>query len=177
MRTALVFLCLFAVISVRADDQEPESPHRLFSAEVGGKVISVYVTIRPFDPSRHKVTELITDPSSDRFTAATIDGRAVVGTDSTAPGAGTPQLAGVHVLFGKKRVEVPESLLTHVFSPSLGLSTFDHRYADSMVAVSADGKAVLITLGVGDGGGASTYVLYVGEDGTCTNEVPRMREP
>lgn len=159
---------------VAAADNTPEGPQQLFSAAVSGKIISVFITDRPFDPALHKITELIVNDSG-HSTSATIDGRAAIGTDGFAPRAGRPQLAQLYVQFGDKRVDVPERLLTHVFNPSLGPATFDHRRAETLVSVSADGKAVFISLGVGDGGGATTYSLFVGADGTCTTETPARR--
>ena len=176
MRTTLFILCLLAAFSVRAADSKPEGPQQLFSAVVSGKTVSVFIADRPFDPAVHQRTQLIVDESG-HSTLATIDGRAVIGTDGVAPRAGSRQLAQLYVQFGSKRVDVPDRFLTHVFNPSLGPATFDHRYADTLVSVSADGKAVLISLGAGDGGGATTYSLCVGDDGTCTNKTPTRREP
>lgn len=93
------------------------------------------------------------------------------------PRAGIPQLSQIYVQFGDKRIDVPARLLTHVFIPHRGPAAFDHRYADSLVSVSADGRAVLISLGVGDGGGTGTYSLYVAADGTVTNKEPQRPEP
>ena len=171
MRTTLIIFYLLAAFSLRAADNKPEGPQQLFTAVVGGTTISVFSADRPFDPALHKITQQIVDGSGHN-TGATIDGRAAIGSDGATPRAGRRQLAQLYVQFGGKRVEVPESLLTHVFNPGIGPATFDHRFAETLVSVSADGKAVFISLGVGDGGGGSTYSIYVGADGTCTNEIP-----
>jgi len=176
MRTAsfLLFMLLAVKSAIAADKISPASKE-LFAATVRGVAISIHAAARPFDPSRHKTTDLVV--KGETAICATIDGRNVVGTDQTLPKAGWPQLCRMYVQFGKKRVTVPERLLTHVFMPNLDRAKFDHQYASSVISVSADGRAVIISLGVGDGGGSNTYSLYVGVDGTCTTEEPARPEP
>ena len=157
-------------------DKKPSAPRLLYSATIQQTPISIFLAERPFEPARHKTTELIVDDKG-HSTPATVDGRVPVGTDQTLPRAGTRQLFQLYVQFGDRRVDVPERLLTHVFIPHSRAATFDHRYAGHLVSVSADAKAVLISLGVGDGGGAGTYTLYVGADGTCTDKEPSRPEP
>ena len=175
MRTAAFILTLFGATLAYAAEKTSPASKELFAATIRGTAISVHAAARPFDPSLHKTTDMVV--KGETAISATIDGRSVIGMDQTLPSEGTPQLHRVYVQFGKKRVTVPPELLTHVFFPNLGPANFNHAFGDSMVSVSADGRAVVISLGVGDGGGASTYNLYVGIDGTCTTKEPLRPEP
>lgn len=175
VKRSILTLLLLAALPAFGADKKPAAARLFFSATVHGSPVSIFIADRSFDPTRHKTTQLSGEGST--FKPATIDGRVPVGTDQTLPHAGVRQLSQLYVQFGAKRIDVPERLLTHVFIPHRGPATFDHRYAASLVSVSADGRAVLISLGVGDGGGTGTYSLYVAADGTCTNKEPQRPQP
>ena len=179
MKRELLAFLLLATLSVFGAEKELAAARLFYSATVNKTAIAIYIGDRPFDPSRHQTTPLRNTGTEQNPTwkAATIDGRVVVGTDQTLPEVGRPQLSQLYVQFGDKRIDVPERLLTHVFSPHLDRTIFDHRFAHNVVSISSDGRAVIISLGVGDGGAAASYSIYVGSDGTCTNEEPRRPEP
>jgi hypothetical protein len=179
LKCTILGVLLLATVSAGGADQKKQRAHLIFSATVRKIPISIFIADRPFDPSKHRTTphRIAGTEQEPEMKSATIDGREVIGTDQTLPTEGERQLSEVYVKFGDKRVDVPESLLTHVFLPQLKPATFDQHYADTLVSVSADGKAVLISLHVGDGGGTTTYAIYVGMDGTCTNEEPERPQP
>jgi hypothetical protein len=152
----------------------------IYEAIVSGRPIKVVVSEQPFDPDKHKLTELKnqgTEESPD-WIGATIDGRTVIGTDQTLPPKGLPQVGQIAVYFGDKKVEVPTALTCNVFLPHLSTpGVFTIAMADSVISVSADAKCVLIDLGVGDGGGTSTAFFAISEDGKASTEPPRRPEP
>jgi hypothetical protein len=152
----------------------------IYESVVAGRVIKVVVSEQPFDPAKHKTTELKNHGSEEapEWIGATVDGKAVIGTDQTLPPKGLPQLARIVVHFGEHEVEVPPALTSHVFLPHLQApSIFTLAGADSIISVSADGKCVLIDLGVGDGGGTTTAFFAVSDDGKASSEPPRRPEP
>jgi len=168
---SLLFLLPIGLHSF-ARDVSARKSHLLYSAFVGGTRIQVFISDKPFFPEKHRTTLKKYDESSAKVLPATVDGRPVRGSDNRLPKTGCSQLATLYVMFGKRRVNVPERLLSNVFHPSLGLAEFDSRYGDTIVSVSADGKSVLISLGVGEGGGVDilTYCIDIG--GTCTETEP-----
>ena len=175
-KTPLLLALLLAALPLCGAEPKPAA-RLLFSATVRKTPIAVFMADRAFDPARHKTTpprNLGTD-EDPKWEAATVDGRAVVGTDE--PKAGKRQLSRLYVQFGKRRIDVPQRLLTHIFLPQINPATFDHRGAINVVSVSADGRAVLIDLGVGDGEYGRTVSFYVGADGACTDEPLPRYEP
>ena len=174
--TLVVTALLLAALPICASGKKPV-PRPMFSATVQNVPISIFIADRAFDPARHRTTpprNLGTD-EDPKWEAATVDGRDVVGTDE--PEAGDRQLAQIAVQFGKRRIDVPKRLLAHVFNPDLSTAKFNQIGMTNTVTISADGRAVLIGLAVGDGEYARTISIYVGIDGTCTDEPVPRHEP
>jgi len=152
----------------------------LYEAVVNKTSIKILASERAFDPSLHKTTGLRNTGSENdpQWHSATVDGKPVVGTDQTLPPKGLPQLSRLTVFFGDKAVNVPRSLMNHVFLPHLENSgRFKADYADTIVSVSSDGKCVIVDLGVGDGGGTSTYAFTIQSDGKVVAGTPQRPEP
>lgn len=139
----------------------------IFEGSVGSTPVKITASARPFDRTAHKVTELrnVGTAEKEDWRSATIDGVAVVGTDQTLPRDGLPQLSSLTIWFGTTKVDLPVRQLHHVFLPHLDAATFRGNYVHTLVAFSADAKAVFISLGVGDGGSSGTYDLRVTADG------------
>lgn len=180
LRLAVSLLSSAGFLGSSACGHEYPKDAVLYSGSVGGTEVKVTASCRPFDQSAHKTTPLINRGTEDRpdWRSATVDGIDVVGTDETLPKDGTPQLSTMTIVFGTKRVEVPAKHLHHVFLPNLFPATFsrDH-YVSTLIAFSADAKAVYISLGVGDGGGAGTHTLFVTDDGTTDSKPIQRPEP
>ena len=177
MKTSPVLtVLLLAALPVWAAEKKPAA-RLLFSATVKNVPIAIFVADRAFDPARHRTTPPRNAGTDDdpKWEPATVDGREVVGAGELTPGK--RQLAQLAVQFGKRRIEVPGRLLAHVFEPQLTLAKFNEIGMTNTVTVSADGRAVLISLGVGDGEYARTISFYVGADGTCTDEPVPRHEP
>ena len=180
LRLAVSLLLSAGFLGSSACGHEYPKDAVLYSGSVGGTEVKVTASCRPFDRSAHKTTPLINRGTEDRpdWRSATVDGIDVVGTDETLPKDGTPQLSTMTIVFGTKRVQVPAKHLHHVFLPNLFPATFssDH-YVSTLIAFSADAKAVYISLGVGDGGGAGTYTLFVTDDGKIDSKPIQRPEP
>ena len=164
---------LLAALPVCESGKKPAA-RRMFSATVQNVPISVFIADRAFDPARHRTTPPRNAGTDEdpKWEPATVDGRDVVGTDE--PEAGDRQLA---VQFGKRRIDVPQRLIAHVFAPQLSTAKFNEVGMTNTVTISADGRAVLIGLAVGDGEYARTVSICVGADGTCTDELVPRYEP
>lgn len=177
-----MFAILLATIPNTMADQEWKirKDVLIYEAVVSGRSIKVVVSEQPFDPSKHKTTELKNQGTegSPHWVGATVDGRTVIGTDQTLPRKGLPQVGRIVVYFGDKKVEVPAALTCNVFLPHLRTpGVFTIAIADSIISVSADAKCVLIDLGVGDGGGTSSAFFAISEDGKASTDPPRRPEP
>lgn len=176
MRPNFIAFILFAAISSVHGQQEwkIETDVVIFEAVVSGTPIKVVISEKAFDPAKHKTTEPNTRGTEDDpiWIPATVDGRPVLGTDSTLPPMGFPQLSSIVVHFGEKKVEVPPSLMSNVFNPH-DSTDFSTEYAHTIISVSSDAKCVLIDLGVGDGGGSTTAFFAVSADGKSTTEHPQ----
>jgi hypothetical protein len=151
----------------------------VYEGAVGSTKVKITASERPFSRAVHKTTEIHNAGSEEKpeWKAATIDGKSVVGTDQTLPRDGLPQLAALTVWFGEKKVSVPVEYLNHVLLPHLEAATFKDGWIDTLVVFSSDGKALHLSLGVGDGGGTGTYDLRIRADGTVTTEPIQRPEP
>lgn len=152
----------------------------IYEAVVSGEKVKVVVSEQAFDPSKHKTTELKNQGTDEKpnWTGATVDGKAVVGTDQTLPPKGLPQLARIVVHFGDHEVEVPAALLSNVFLPHLSNpGVFTIHGGDTIISVSSDARCVMIDFGVGDGGGTSSAFFAVSKDGKATAERPGRPTP
>lgn len=151
----------------------------LYEGSVGSTKVKVTASARPFSRAAHQTTELrvVDSGNGEKVYPATVDGEVVYGTDLTVPEDGIPQLSALTVWFGDTKVDVPERYLHHVFLPWLSPATFRGEFIDTLVAFSADGKAVYISLGIGDGGAAGTYSLIIRADSTITTAPIQRPEP
>ncbi|MGV3664104.1 MAG: hypothetical protein ACO1TE_28285 [Prosthecobacter sp.] len=148
----------------------------IYEGAVGGTKVKITASARPFSRASHKTTELRNAGTEEQqdWKAATVDGKEVVGMDQTLPNDGIPQLSALTVWFGDQQVSVPAEHLKHVFLPHLRPAEIRKGYAHTLVAFSADARAVILSLGVGDGGGSSTYDLQISADGmVSTSPVQR----
>ena len=151
----------------------------IYEGAVGTTKVKITGSARPFARKAHKTTELrnVGTDGKEESKSATVDGRRVVGTDMTLPEDGLPQLSNLTVWFGDIKVSVPDKHLHHVFLPWLQPATFTSETIDTLVAFSADGKAVYLSLAVGDGGGAGTYGWIIRSDGTVSSAPIQRPEP
>jgi hypothetical protein len=151
----------------------------IYDGAAGSTKIKITGSARPFSRASHKTKDFqpVGVAGHENGRCATVDGQPVVGTDQTLPKDGIPQLAALTVWFGETKVSVPDKHLHHVFLPSLRPATFEREFIDTLVSVSADGKAVYLSLAVGDGGGAGTYGLVIRADGTIISGSIRRPEP
>jgi hypothetical protein len=151
----------------------------LYEGAAGTTKVKITASERPFSKTAHNTTELRNAGTEEKqdWRSATVDGKDVVGTDQTLPADGLPQLSALTVWFSEKKVSVPVEFLHHVFLPHLRPAVFTGDYADTLVAISADGKSLFLSLGVGDGGGASTYDLQIRADGTVSTKSLNRLEP
>jgi hypothetical protein len=147
----------------------------LYSGSVAGTEVQVTASCRPFKRSNHKVTEA-TDVSTEANPDGwpTIDGMRVLGTNGGLPKEGDCLLP---------------KFLHHVVKPNLGLATFEGRpdgnpssapkpgehwnvYVGTLIAFSADAKAVFISLGLADASAGNTFSLFVTDKGVVTHGWP-----
>lgn len=144
----------------------------IYAGSVGSTPVKITASARPFDRTAHQVTDLrnVGTAEKEDWRSATVDGIEVLGTDQTLPRDGLPQLSALTIWFGTIKVDVPVRHLHHVFLPHLDAATFRGSHVHTLVAFSADAKAVFISLGVGDGGGSGTHDLRVTADGTVSTE-------
>jgi hypothetical protein len=151
----------------------------IYEGAVGTTKVKITGSARPFSRALHKTTELRNAGTEEKqdWRSATVDGKEVVGTDQTLPKDGLPQLSSLTVWFGEQRISVPAEFLHHVFLPRLDPATFAEAYISTIVAFSADGKALYLSLGVGDGGGAGTYDLRIRADGAVSTTPIHSPEP
>ncbi len=151
----------------------------VYEGAVGPTKVKITASERPFSRAAHKTTELHNAGSEEKpdWKAATIDGKSVVGTDQTLPRDGLPQLAALTVWFGERKVSVPVEYLNHVLLPHLEAAAFKDGWINTLVVFSSDGKALHLSLGVGDGGGTGTYDLRIRADGTVTTTPIQRPEP
>lgn len=151
----------------------------LYEGTVAGQKVAITASARPFSKAAHTTTELRnagTEAEPD-WRPATVEGKAVIGADGMLPKDGWPQLSALTLWFGETKVAVPAEHLHHVFLPHLRPATIEKGYAHTLVTVSADAKAVLLSLGVGDGGGSGTYDLLITADGTVSTATIQRPEP
>ena len=170
MRRAFFILACLVVVTASASDRKPSKPKCIFSAVVHDTPIAIFISVRPFDPSLHKTTPYTSKENGMDPHPATVDGAEVIGSDGTLPPAGCPQLASLYVTFGKTRVDLPPRQRNRIFLPRVAFASFDQNYGTNIISVSADGKAVLISLGVGDTGWTTSHTFYIGADGTCSDQ-------
>jgi len=179
-------LLLFAVPCSGAEGQKKYEIRKnvvIHESVVAGTKVKVTVSEQPFDPDKHRVSEksnfgTVENPRRE----PTVDLRPVIGnsveTEGSLPPAGCPQLSRVAVHFGDVVVEVPQQLLSNVFFARLhSPGRFSLEYADSIVSVSSDAKCVLISLGVGEGGGQAEAFFAVSKDGQASDQRPTRELP
>ena len=179
LRTFIISAIGVITVTTRAVAFEYPKDAVIYEGSVGTTPVKITASARPFDRTAHKVTELrnVGTAEKEDWRSATIDGVEVVGTDQTLPKDGLPQLSSLTIWFGTTKVDVSKRHLHHVFLPHLGAATFKKSYAHTLIAFSADARAVFISLGVGDGGGSGTYDLRVTADGTVSTEPLHRPEP
>jgi hypothetical protein len=179
LRTFIIRAIGFITVATRAVAFDYPKDAVIYGGSVGSTPVKITASARPFDRTAHTVTELRNVGAAEKedWRSATIDGVAVVGTDQTLPKDGLPQLSSLTVWFGTTKVDVPTRHLHHVFLPHLDPATFKGNYVHTLIAFSADARAVFISLGVGDGGGSGTYDLRVAADGTVSTEPLHRPEP
>jgi hypothetical protein len=151
----------------------------IYEGSIGNTKVKVTGSARPFVKAVHRTSELQISGSDDKQGSrpATVDEKSVVGTDQTLPKDGLPQLSALTVWFGSSKVEVPVEFLHHVFLPKLRTASFKAESVDTLIAFSTDGRTAYISLAVGDGGGAGTYNLFVGADGSVSTKPIQRPEP
>jgi len=151
----------------------------IYEGAAGDTKVKITASVRPFSRASHTTTELQGAGSEKGRGAepATVDGKVVVGTDRTLPEDGVPQLSNLTIWFGERKVSVPTAYLYHVFVPNLRPANIQKGHAHTLVAFSADARAVWLSLGVGDGGGSSTYSLIVTVDGKVSLAPVQRPEP
>lgn len=179
LRAFIISATAVITIATRAVAFDYPKDAVIYEGSVGTTPVKITASARPFDRTAHKVTDLRSVGTAEKedWRSATIDGIEVVGTDQTLPRDGLPQLASLTIWFGTTKVDLPVRHLHHVFLPHLDAATFRGNYVHTLVAFSADAKAVFISLGVGDGGGSGTYDLRVTADGAVSNEPLYRPEP
>ncbi|GEP45924.1 hypothetical protein BGE01nite_52150 [Brevifollis gellanilyticus] len=151
----------------------------IFEGAAGTTKIKITASTRPFVRAAHKTTELRNAGTQGKqdWRSATVDGKRVIGTDQTLPKDGLPQLSALNIWFGDAKISVPAEHLNHVFLPHMLPATIQKGYAETLVAISADAKAIHLSLGVGDGGGSGTYDLLIESDGTVSASPVRRPGP
>ena len=151
----------------------------IYEGAAGETKVKITASTRPFTRADHRTTELRNVGSEEKqnWRSATVDGKQVVGTDQTLPEDGLPQLSALTVWFGDTKVTVPAEYLNHVFLPHTRPAAIQNGFAHTLVAFSADAKAVLLSLGVGDGGCSATYDLLILADGTVSTSTVQRPEP
>ena len=152
----------------------------IYSATVNGKVFTVYMSTGGFDSSKHEVVPYTVTGEGDKAAAhyPKVDGHTVVGIDGPLPPAdeGFPHLTRLAVTFGDVVVEAPAALIAHVFMPHADF-TFDAKHQSGRVAISSDGKAMTVELGVGDGGAAGSVSYTFTSSGKCVLGLPEPPTP
>lgn len=151
----------------------------IYEGAAGATKVKITASTRPFAREDHRTTELRNAGSGEKhdWRPATVDGKPVIGTDQTLPVDGIPQLSALTVWFGDTEVAVPAEYLNHVFLPHMHPASIQKGFAHTLVAFSADAKAVLLSLGVGDGGGSGSYDLLIFADGTVSTSKVQRPEP
>lgn len=132
--------------------REPKaSTFQLFEGVISGKCIIVEGETGEFDPSKHKIVSRENSKIPEGH-YPTIDGYQVRGTDGLIPPKGAEVLAGLRIRIDGTSFPCPESLLTGVFSPHKDAATFEGKWFDNVVIVSADAKSVVVRIALADGG-------------------------
>jgi hypothetical protein len=180
MKTLL--LCISLVLPAYAEDTKwPLHTNKaIYSATVNGKLFTVYLSTGGFDESKHKIVPYTVTGEGDEAVAhyPKVDGHSVVGIDGPVPKAeeGFPHLTRLAVSFGDVVVEAPASLIAHVFMPHTDV-TFDTKHQSGRVAISSDGQAMTVELGVGDGGAAGSVSFTFTSSGKCVLGLPEPPTP
>jgi hypothetical protein len=179
LRAFIIGACGLVTLSASALAFDYPKDAVIYEGTVGTTKVKITGSARPFSRASHKTTELRNAGTEEKqdWRSATVDGKQVVGTDQTLPADGVPQLSALIVWFGETRISVPDDHLHHVFLPSLSAAKFSDDYVPTLVAFSADGQAVYISLKVGDGGGTGTYDLQIRADGTVSTKRIERPEP
>jgi hypothetical protein len=179
LRTFIIGAIGVVAIAVRAIAFDYPKEALIYEGAVGTTKVKVTASAQPFSRAAHRTTELRNAGTEEKqdWRSATVDGKKAVGTDETLPKDGFPQLSALTVWFGEQRVAVPVEYLHHVFLPRLKPAAFRDGYIGTLVAFSADGKALYLSLGVGDGGGAGAYDLLIRSDGSVFNTPIQRPEP
>lgn len=177
MRTHVLLLAcigLFHLVQT-AFAEEYSKDVVIYQGSVGTVKVKVTGSTRPFSRTAHQVTESRNAGTEARpdWKPSMVDGHEVVGTDMLLPEDGTPQLADLTVWFGEQKVSVPVKYLHHVFRPHVEAANFDSRYASTLVAFSADGQAVHISLGIADAAASATYDLIITSKGVVATDFGR----
>lgn len=180
MKTLLLYLAL-AVTATAEDGKWPLLKDKeIYSATVNGTTYTVYFSTDGFDSSKHQIVPYKVTGEGDKAVAhyPKVEGHTVVGIDGPVPEAKErfPHLTRLAVSFGKTIVEAPPALIAHVFMPHADM-TFDSKYQNGRVAISSDGKAVTVELGVGDGGAAGSAAFTFSSSGSCVLGLPEPPTP
>ena len=177
-----LFLCLSLVVPAVAEGTKWPllTDKAIYSATVNGKAFTVYLSTGGFDASKHKIVPFRVTGQGDKAVAhyPKVDGHTVVGIDGPVPPSkeGFPHLTRLAVSFGEVVVEAPSTLVAHIFMPHADV-TFDTKYQSGRVAVSSDGEAVTVELGVGDGGAAGSVAFTFTSSGDCVLSLPEPPTP
>ncbi len=154
----------------RTPATEDVKHHTIYRAIVADKKIEVTLGIGSFDPSKH----------SFRY-SRDLDNYVVDGAESSGidrpPVAGSPILVSLTVKIGGMTFECPKHLIRNKFDPSTREASFDARFVNNRVTVSADAKTVSIEISQGDAASTTDFSLTMTDAGKWVEGMPIHSTP
>jgi hypothetical protein len=159
------------VLSLQAGAKE-EAAKPAFSANVSGHQIEVHIRYGELDPKKRKV-ELreAKHDSGETYQQWTLQGKPVLGTDNTDPtpgfGDGKPFdiIESITIVWDGKKRQVPQDLFDHIVLPHRR-TNLNEGWAGMFFIVDPDGDAIILDMGIGDGGGSTGITWLFTRDGT-----------
>ena len=159
------------MLSLQVGAKDPP-PKPTFSAIVNGHRIEVDIRYGTLDPKKRKV-ELrpAKHDSGETYQQWTLQGKPVLGTDNTDPtrgfSAGKPfdVIESITLVWDGKKQEVPKTLFDHIVLPHRRTNLNDLS-AGLFFIVDPDGDAIIVDMGISDGGGSTGIRWLFTSDGT-----------
>jgi hypothetical protein len=170
--TASAALCAVAILAQARSEEakggrQDAKDEKLYEAVVSGRTITIFYSLEPFSPAKHRITRAKFDGRLDRIA---VDGKTLIGSwDERELKEGIPRLSALHVMFGDVRVDVPPEILQPVSFFPID-AKFSAEHATTLVYVSSDAKTVALEFRGGrpvDLGEAT--VIAVADNGRVTN--------
>lgn len=170
MKTALLIFW-FIILAFQVGAKAPASKP-VFSGTVNGHSIEIFIRYGTLDPKKRKVeSREAKQGNGETYQQWMLQGKPVLGTNNSDPSIGSGEgkpfdtIDSITLLWDGKKREVPQELFDHIVLPHRSTSLKD-GHAGIYFRIDPSGEAIIVDMGVGDGGGSSGISWLFTKDGT-----------